>query len=88
MTLKPIKNSVLCRRIVESKTTEDDGKGLIVRHGNVDVFKVVDFHADEPEKCCFGVGDEIIVNSTGDELVIDGETYYLFKVENVMARVL
>lgn len=87
MELKPVRNSVLCVRTTKSKTTDEDAGGLVFRHSNVDTFRIVDFHADEEAKFRFQVGDEIIVNSTGDEIEIDGETFYLFKVEHVMAKV-
>ena len=85
--LKPVRNSLLCVRTVESKTTDETETGLIVRHRNVDLFRIVDFSADCNEKFGFQVGDEIVVNSTGDEIEIDGRTFYLFKVEHVMAKV-
>ena len=88
MELKPIKNSVLCRRICDGKVTETTDDGLICRHEEVDIFRIIDFAADEDKNFPFKAGDDIIVNSTGDELDIDGEKFHLFKVDHVMARVL
>ena len=84
--LIPIKNSVVCKRLNEK--TELQTNGLIqVRKQNVDLYEILDISSDEPTD--FKTGDKIMSCSTGDEIEInEHEVVYLFKVENIMCKVL
>jgi co-chaperonin GroES (HSP10) len=85
--LKPIKNSVICKRISE-KNSLNNNNGVLYRADNVDLYEILDFSHDEDIDFKFKCGDVVMSNSTGDEIEINNsEIVYLFKIENIMCKV-
>lgn len=85
--LVPLRGSVLCKKVDggESTTTRN---GLKIYKKTVDIYKIIELPVVPSAKYDFKLGDEVISNSTGDEIEINGgETVYLFKLENIMCVV-
>lgn len=86
--LIPIKDSVVCKR-VNDKTTMSSIGGIQCMINNIDLYRIIDFNCTDKESFNFEVGDIIMSNSNGDEIEInDSEIIYLFKIENIMCKVL
>lgn len=83
-TLKPIKNSVVCKRI--NNKDEIVNNIILIPKKNVDLYQIVDFHSDDDFP--FSIGDVVMSCSTGDEIEINpDEIIYLFKTEHIMCKV-
>lgn len=79
----PVKNTVLCRKNeIPSKKTGN----ILYKPEVVDEYTIVDFSSDGFFP--FSIGDTVIVEKTGDEVDCNGETFYIFKTEHVVAKVL
>ena len=86
--LVPIKNSVVCKRITE-KTTLKNVNGILFRQDNVDLYEILDFSVDKDKTFDFKIGDIVMSCSTGDEIEINkDDVVFLFKIENIMCKVL
>jgi co-chaperonin GroES (HSP10) len=86
--LIPIKDSVVCKR-VNDKTTMSSIGGIQCMINNIDLYRIIDFNCADKESFNFEIGDIIMSNSNGDEIEInDSEIIYLFKIENIMCKVL
>ena len=56
---------------------------------NVDLYRIIDFNCSDKDLFNFEIGDIIMSNSTGDEIEINNSEFvYLFKIENIMCKVL
>ena len=85
--LVPLRGSVVCKRVDGGESTISIG-GLKVAKKTVDTYRIVELPVVPTDGYNFKVGDEVISNSTGDEIEINsGETVYLFKLENIMCVV-
>ena len=85
MKIIPIKNTVLCKKIKTEKESSIKGI-LILNKMEVDTYKIISVSSDDDEYI-FKPDDEIIVSGSGDLIEIDGEDFYLFKTENVVAKI-
>ena len=85
MKIIPIKNTVLCKKIKNEKESSIKGI-LILNKKEVDTYKIISVSSDDDEYI-FKPDDEIIVSGTGDVIEMDGEDFYLFKTENVVAKI-
>ena len=85
MKIIPIKNTVLCKKIKNEKESSIKGI-LILNKKEVDTYKIISVSSDDDEYI-FKPDDEIIVSGSGDLIEIDGEDFYLFKTENVVAKI-
>ena len=85
MKIIPIKNTVLCNKI---KNENDSSINciLILNNKEDDTYKIISVSSDDDEYI-FKPDDEIIVSGTGDVIEMDGEDFYLFKTENVVAKI-
>ena len=85
MKIIPIKNTVLCKKIKNEKESSIKGI-LILNKKEVDTYKIISVSSDDDEYI-FKPDDEIIVSGSGDVIEMDGEDFYLFKTENVVAKI-
>ena len=85
MKIIPIKNTVLCKKNQNEKESSIKGI-LILNKKEVDTYKIISVSSDDDEYI-FKPDDEIIVSGSGDLIEIDGEDFYLFKTENVVAKI-
>ena len=85
MKIIPIKNTVLCKKIKNENYSSIKGI-LILNKKKVDTYKIISVSSDDDEYI-FKPDDEIIVSGTGDVIEMDGEDFYLFKTENVVAKI-
>jgi co-chaperonin GroES (HSP10) len=86
--LIPIKNSVVCKRVNDNTTMSSIG-GIQCMVNNVDLYRIIDFNCSDKDLFNFEIGDIIMSNSTGDEIEINNSEFvYLFKIENIMCKVL
>ena len=85
MKIIPIKNTVLCKKNQNEKESSIKGI-LILNKKEVDTYKIISVSSDDDEYI-FKPDDEIIVSGTGDVIEMDGEDFYLFKTENVVAKI-
>ena len=85
MKIIPIKNTVLCKKIKNENDSSIKGI-LILNKKRVDTYKIISVSSDDDEYI-FKPDDEIIVSGSGDVIEMDGEDFYLFKTENVVAKI-
>ena len=85
MKIIPIKNTVLCKKINNENDSSIKGI-LILNKKEVDTYKIISVSSDDDEYI-FKPDDEIIVSGSGDVIEMDGEDFYLFKTENVVAKI-
>lgn len=85
MKIIPIKNTVLCKKIKNENDSSINGI-LILNKKRVDTYKIISVSSDDDEYI-FKPGDEIILSGSGDVIEMDGEEFYLFKTENVVAKI-
>ena len=87
VNLEPTRNSVLCRKLNESRELCSSGS-ILVQRSNVDLYEIVKVSELNDKPFPFGVGDVVVSNSTGDRLEPNhGEIVYLFRNENIMCKV-
>lgn len=82
--LKPIKNSVVCKKVEGGDELITD---VVVFHKRtVDLYQILDFQSDDDFP--FKIGDVVMSCSTGDEIEINPKEFvYLFKTEHIMCKV-
>lgn len=85
MKIIPIKNTVLCKKIKNENDSSFNGI-LILNKKRVDTYKIISVSSDDDEYI-FKPDDEIIVSGSGDVIEMEGEEFYLFKTENVVAKI-
>lgn len=85
MKIIPIKNTVLCKKVMNENDSSIKGI-LILNKKRVDTYKIISVSSDDDEYI-FKPDDEIIVSGSGDVIEMDGEDFYLFKTENVVAKI-
>lgn len=85
MKIVPIKNTVLCKKIKNENDSSIKGI-LIVNKKEVDTYEIISVSSDD-DGYIFKPGDEVIVSGSGDVIEMDGEEFYLFKTENVVAKI-
>lgn len=86
-TLEPIRNSILCRKLNESRELCGSGS-ILVQKENVDIYEILKVSEINDKPFPFKVGDKVVSNSTGDRMEVNpGEIVYLFRNENIMCKV-
>jgi len=86
--LKPIKNSVVCKKTKGTTETAEEN-GLYLKKDSIPLYEILEYSVDDKKTFPFEVGDVVMSTSTGDEIEInEGETVYLFKSEHIMCKVL
>ena len=85
MKIVPIKNTVLCKKIKNENDSSIKGI-LIINKKEVYTYKIISVSSDD-DGYIFKPGDEVIVSGSGDVIEMDGEEFYLFKTENVVAKI-
>ena len=75
----------MCKKNQNEKESSIKGI-LILNKKEVDTYKIISVSSDDDEYI-FKPDDEIIVSGSGDLIEIDGEDFYLFKTENVVAKI-
>ena len=85
MTVVPVRNSVICRKIADEGTKETGG--VVVSGKSVDLYEVISF--SERDGFEFSVGDVVLPSGKGDEFEVSpGKSLFRFNVGNIMCRVL
>ena len=88
MKLIPQNKNLVCKCISSNeKTTES---GFTYKSNDIKLYEVVSVSNALRSDDLFSIraGDQIIVNSTGTKVELNGEEYYMFNAENVMGKII
>lgn len=93
MKIVPMNNHILCKQLVGSKseTSYDyQHSKLFVTVDSLPIYEVIDLkiNSDKKHNVSLKKGDKIIVNSTGTAVTAENQTFMLFNVDNVAAKIL
>ena len=78
----PQNSYVLCRRIAD-ESTEVQKNGFVCSVPQMPVYEVLKISGSQSQ---VRVGDHIICNSKGTQVQVDDESLWLFKQENIAAK--
>ena len=82
----PQNNSVLCKCITEkTKTTES---GFVYESNDIPLYEVISISQNAKNDLGLIEGDIIRTNSTGTPVTLDDVDYLLFKIENIVGKVI
>ena len=82
----PQNNSVLCKCITEkTKTTES---GFVYESNDIPLYEVISISKNVKNDIGLVEGDLVRVNSTGTLITLDEVDYILFKIENIVGKVI
>lgn len=81
----PQNKNIVCKCIAsKNKTTT---AGFIYTSVDVPLYEVTSIADKAKNDIELEVGDVVVVNSTGTKIEVDGEEFYLFSSENIMAKI-
>ncbi len=85
MNIKPLADRVVIKMTEADETTQS---GIILTGAAKEKPQVAEVVAVGPEKMDVKVGDKVLTNKyAGTEVKMDGETYTILKVEDILAIV-
>lgn len=85
MNIKPLADRVVIKMTEAEETTQS---GIILTGAAKEKPQVAEVVAVGPEKMDVKVGDKVLTNKyAGTEVKMDGETYTILKVEDILAIV-
>lgn len=82
----PQNNTVLCIQ-VQSDRAKQNTNGFVYENAQLPIYKIVKLSQNFKNEN-FKENDMIVTNSTGTKLLSDGTEYFLFKEENIAAKIL
>ena len=93
MKIVPMNNNILCKQLVGSKSEtayDYQHSKLYVTVDSLPIYEVIDLNISSNKKHNISLkkGDKIIVNSTGTAVTVENQTFMLFNIDNVAAKIL
>ena len=83
MSIIPQNNYVLC---IKHETIKNNSSLFVVNDKTFDTYKVVKL-SESIDNAIVSVNDVVVVNSTGTKIKDDGNVFFLFNQENIIAKV-
>ena len=82
----PQNDLVLCICITNNKKTTESG--FIYESNDISLYEIVKISKNAKNDIDLNEGDIIRVNSTGTSITLDGVDYLMFKMENIVGKVI
>ena len=82
----PQNNSVLCICVTDNKKITESG--FIYESNDIPLYKIISISKNAKNDIGLVENDIVRVNSTGTSITLDGVDYLMFKMENIIGKVI